>query len=185
MNRIEGAILSSFRAGIVAIRSDGTMAYINPIGAKILEGCSLREGENIHPRAAENVFFRVLSEALSMNYLPTRVEAELPGRDGERQSLGFTLSVLKEGWPGRDLRFLQRPDPRGDDRGEREPEAAAAHARADGGGAGPRDPAIRSPASVFTRAFFVPICPETRKLLSSVGMMSREIGRSNPSSGNA
>ena len=31
-----------------------------------------------------------------MNYLPTRVEAELPGRDGERQSLGFTLSVLKE-----------------------------------------------------------------------------------------
>jgi signal transduction histidine kinase len=93
---IEGAILSSFRAGIVAIRSDGTVAYINPIGAKILEGCSLREGESIHLRAAENVFFRVLSEALSMNYLPTRVEAELPGRDGERQSLGFTLAVLKE-----------------------------------------------------------------------------------------
>jgi signal transduction histidine kinase len=93
---IEKAILSSFRAGIVAIRSDGTVSYINPIGAKILEGCSLREGENIHPRAAENVFFRVLSEALSMNYLPTRVEAELPGRDGERQSLGFTLAVLKE-----------------------------------------------------------------------------------------
>ena len=96
MSHIEGAILSSFRAGIVAIRSDGTVAYINPIGAKILEGCPLREGENIHPRAAENVFFRVLSEALSMNYLPTRVEAELPGRDGERQSLGFTLSELKE-----------------------------------------------------------------------------------------
>jgi len=96
MHQIEGAILSSFRAGIVAIRSDGTVAYINPIGAKILEGCSLREGENIHPRAVENVFFRVLSEALSMNYLPTRVEAELPGRDGEKQSLGFTLSVLKE-----------------------------------------------------------------------------------------
>lgn len=96
MNHIEGAILSSFRAGIVAIRSDGTVAYVNPIGAKILEGCSLREGENIHPRAGENVFFRVLSESLSMNYLPTRVEAELPGRDGERQSLGFTLSELKE-----------------------------------------------------------------------------------------
>jgi signal transduction histidine kinase len=96
MHDIEGAILSSFRAGIVAIRSDGTVSYINPIGAKILEGCSLREGENIHPRAAENVFFRVLSEALTMNYLPTRVEAELPGRDGERQSLGFTLAVLKE-----------------------------------------------------------------------------------------
>ncbi|RJP23603.1 MAG: hypothetical protein C4529_03920, partial [Deltaproteobacteria bacterium] len=85
MNDIAGAILSSFRAGIMAIRSDGTVAYINPIGAKILEACSLREGENIHPRAGENVFFRVLSEALSMNYLPTRVEAELPRRDGERQ----------------------------------------------------------------------------------------------------
>jgi signal transduction histidine kinase len=96
MDTIAGAILSSFRAGIVAVRSDGMVAFINPIGAKILEGCSLREGENIHPRASENVFFRVLSEALSMNYLPTRVEAELPGRDGERQSLGFTLSVLKE-----------------------------------------------------------------------------------------
>ena len=32
-----------------------------------------------------------------MSYLPTRVEAELPGRDGERQNLGFTLSELKEG----------------------------------------------------------------------------------------
>lgn len=97
MKEIEGAILSSFRAGIVAIRSNGTVAYINPIGAKILEGCSLQAGESIHPRAGENVFFRVLSEALTMNYLPTRVEAELPGRDGERQSLGFTLSELKEG----------------------------------------------------------------------------------------
>src|SRR5512140_252519 len=96
MNHIEGAILSSFRAGIVAIRSDGAVTYINPIGAKILEGCPLREGESIHPRAGENVFFRVLSEALTMNYLPSRVEAELPGRDGERQSLGFTLSELKE-----------------------------------------------------------------------------------------
>ena len=64
---IERAILSSFRAGIVAIRPDGTVVYINPIGAKILEACSLREGENIHPRAGENVFFRVLSEARSMN----------------------------------------------------------------------------------------------------------------------
>ena len=93
---IEKSILFSFRAGIVAIRSDGVVSYINPIGAKILEGCSLKEGENIHSRAGENVFFRVLSEALSMNYLPTRVEAELPGEDGERQSLGFTLAVLKE-----------------------------------------------------------------------------------------
>ena len=58
MSEIESAILSSFRAGILAIRSDGTVSFINPIGAKILEGCSIREGENIHPRAGENVFFR-------------------------------------------------------------------------------------------------------------------------------
>ena len=45
-----------------------------------------------------------------------------------------------EGKPGRHLRLLQGPDPRGDDRGEREPEGAASHARADGGGTGARDP---------------------------------------------
>jgi len=35
MNEMESAILSSFRAGILAIRSDGIVSYINPIGAKI------------------------------------------------------------------------------------------------------------------------------------------------------
>ena len=97
MANIEKSILSSFRAGIVAIGQDGTIAYVNPIGAKILEASPLREGENIHDHAGENSFFRVLSESISMNYLPTRVEAELPGKDGDRQFLGFTLSDLKEG----------------------------------------------------------------------------------------
>jgi signal transduction histidine kinase len=97
MSSIEKAILSGFRAGIVAIRMDGTVAYINPIGEKILKACALRSGENIHHRAGENSFFRVLSEALEMSYLPSRVEAELPGPDGERQSLGFTLAELEEG----------------------------------------------------------------------------------------
>ncbi|NNG47662.1 MAG: hypothetical protein HKM86_11180 [Deltaproteobacteria bacterium] len=94
---LETAILSSFRAGVVALRLDGTVAYVNPIGAKILEGCTLTEGENIHLRAGENSFFRVLSEALSLHYLPTRVEVELPGTDGDRQNIGFTLAELKEG----------------------------------------------------------------------------------------
>ena len=97
MQSIEKSILSSFRAGIVAIGRDGTVSYVNPIGAKILEACPLREGENIHDHASENSFFRVLSESITMNYLPTRVEAELPGKDGDRQFLGFTLSDLKEG----------------------------------------------------------------------------------------
>ena len=96
MPSIEKSILTSFRAGIVAIGQDGTVDYVNPIGAKILEGCPLKEGENIHPRAGDNSFFRALSEAITMNYLPTRVEVELPGKDGDRQYLGFTLSDLKD-----------------------------------------------------------------------------------------
>jgi signal transduction histidine kinase len=95
--RLESAILSSFRAGVIALKLDGTVAYINPIGVKVLVGCMLREGDNIHLRAGENTFFRVLSEALAMHYLPTRVEVELPGKDGDRQFIGFTLSELKEG----------------------------------------------------------------------------------------
>ena len=39
---LETVILSSFRAGVVALRLDGTVAYVNPIGAKILEGCVLK-----------------------------------------------------------------------------------------------------------------------------------------------
>lgn len=94
---LEKAILSSFRSGIVSLKMDGTVAYVNPIGLKIMEGCVLEEGENIHLRAGENSFFRALSEALSMHYLPARVEVELTGRDGDRQHIGFTLSELKEG----------------------------------------------------------------------------------------
>jgi len=93
---IGDSILSSFRAGILAIRMDGTVTYINPIGEKILKDCALRMGENIHPRAGENSFFRVMSEAIAMSYLPTRVEVDLPGVDGEHQNLGFTLAELKE-----------------------------------------------------------------------------------------
>jgi len=94
---LENAILSSFRAGVVALKLDGTIVYVNPIGAKILEGCPLTEGEIIHLRAGENPFFRLLSEALTLYYLPARVEVELPGKYGDRQFIGFTLSELKEG----------------------------------------------------------------------------------------
>ena len=175
MDSIEGAILASFRAGIVAIRSDGTVAYINPIGAKILEGCSLREGENIHPRAGENVFFRVLSEALSMNYLPTRVEAELPGRDGERQSLGFTLSELKErdGRVGicaffKDLTHVEMTE---------ESENLKQRLLMLGQMAAGLAHEIRNPiASIGVHASILRShLAGNEKLLSSVGMMSREI----------
>lgn len=93
----ENAILASFRAGIIAMQLDGTVAYINPIGEKILEFSPIRAGDNIHHRAGENQFFHILSQSISMNYLPTRVEVELSGKDGESQYLGFTLSELNKG----------------------------------------------------------------------------------------
>ena len=175
MSEIENAILSSFRAGILAMRSDGTISFINPIGAKILEGCSIREGENIHPRAGENVFFRVLSEALTMSYLPTRVEAELPGRDGERQDLGFTLSELNEGGKRvgicaffKDLTHVEMTE-ESENLKERllmlgQMAAGLAHE-------------IRNPiASVGVHASFLRShLTGNEKLLSSVGMISREI----------
>jgi signal transduction histidine kinase len=94
---LETAILSGFRAGVLAVRSDGTVEFLNQIGSRILEGSPLAIGDNVHDKANFNPFYRPLSDALSMNYLPTRIETELPGKDGDPLILGFTLSELKDG----------------------------------------------------------------------------------------
>lgn len=96
MVNLESSILSCFRAGILVIDQDGVVIYFNTIGAKILEGSGLKLGDNVHARAGENSFFRVLSESISMHYLPSRVEVEVPGGDGDRLFIGFTLSELQE-----------------------------------------------------------------------------------------
>ncbi len=94
---LEQLILGCFRAGIVAIGTDGKVTYLNAIGRKILAGTGLKEEECVHTRAGENAFFRVLSESLTMNYLPTRLEVDLSGKDGEHQFIGFTLAELRDG----------------------------------------------------------------------------------------
>ncbi|HEY5996720.1 MAG TPA: histidine kinase dimerization/phospho-acceptor domain-containing protein, partial [Candidatus Deferrimicrobiaceae bacterium] len=94
--KLESAILSGFRAGIIALRTDGTIDYVNPIGSRILEFNPIAIGENIHDKSGANDFYRLLSDSLSMSFLPTRIETELPGKDGDRQVLGFTLAELKD-----------------------------------------------------------------------------------------
>jgi len=95
--KLEADILKCFRAGILVIDLSGQIVYINEIAMKILEGFGLGVGENLRSKAGENAFFRVLVEALELRYLPTRMEATLPGRDALQRSIGFTLAELKDG----------------------------------------------------------------------------------------
>lgn len=95
--RWESTIISGFRAGIIVIDRAGIVAYINPIGSRILEGSPLSVGDRIQDKAGENSFFWMLCEAISLDYLSTRVETYLSDRNGESMRLGFTLSELKEG----------------------------------------------------------------------------------------
>jgi signal transduction histidine kinase len=94
---LESTILAGFRAGIVSVASDGTVTYVNPIAHRILGIHALEPGDSIHEKSRDNDFFRVISDSISLNYLPARLEVELTAGDGEHRTIGFTLAELKEG----------------------------------------------------------------------------------------
>jgi len=95
--KLEADILKCFRAGILAIDLSGQIVYQNEIATKILGGIYLKPGMSLRIMAGENPFFRMLVEALDLQYLPTRMESIIPGREGAHRSIGFTLAELKEG----------------------------------------------------------------------------------------
>jgi signal transduction histidine kinase len=95
--KLESEILRCFRAGILAVDLSGTVVYVNEIAGKILNVFAVQEGENLRARSGENAFFRMLVEALELRYLPSRLELDLPGRDGSHRFIGFTLSELRDG----------------------------------------------------------------------------------------
>jgi len=94
--RLEADILKCFRAGILAIDISGNVMFVNDIATKILNHHAVEVGDSLRSRVADNAFYRFLMESLDLKYLPSRVEIELPGRDGSPRSIGFTLAELKE-----------------------------------------------------------------------------------------
>ena len=97
MNYIEKAILSSFRAGVLAIDLHGKIIFVNEIAKKILTNFPVSIGENLRGRAGENALFRFLLESIDLQYLPTRLEISLPRVEDTPRSIGFTLAELREG----------------------------------------------------------------------------------------
>ncbi len=93
---LETDILKCFRAGILVIDLAGEILYLNDIAVRILDPYAVGVGDNLRARATDNAFFHVLIESLELRYLPTRMEATLPGRDAMKRSIGFTLAELKD-----------------------------------------------------------------------------------------
>ena len=97
MNYIEKAILSSFRAGVLAIDLHGKIIFINEIAKNILTNFPVSLGDDLRGRAGENALFRILLESIGLQYLPTRLEISLPRVEDTPRPIGFTLAELREG----------------------------------------------------------------------------------------
>ncbi|MGA8752592.1 two-component system sensor histidine kinase NtrB, partial [Candidatus Deferrimicrobium sp.] len=95
--KIEQQILSSFRAGVLAIDLQGKIIFVNEIAKKILTNFPVGIDENLRGRAGENALFRFLLESIDLQYLPTRLEISLPSVEDTPRSIGFTLAELREG----------------------------------------------------------------------------------------
>lgn len=84
------------RCGIVAIDREGRLVMINDLGLQILEtdrapapGLPIREALRDQPQLAQ-----VLAESFVMTSLPNRAELDLDLGDGDRKTIGFTLSMI-------------------------------------------------------------------------------------------
>ncbi len=97
MNNIEKGILSSFRAGVLAIDLQGKIIFVNEIAKKILINFPVGLGGDLRGRVGENDLFRILLESVDLQYLPTRLEISLPRVEDTPRSIGFTLAELREG----------------------------------------------------------------------------------------
>jgi len=94
---LETEILKCFRAGILVIDMSGVVVYRNEIAKKILSIDLVDVGGNLRYSSAKNAFYRMLLESLELKYLPSRMEAVLPGKEGRtNRMIGFTLAEFKD-----------------------------------------------------------------------------------------
>ncbi len=91
-------ILNSLRCGILSVSLDQKITAINEIAMRILD----LEGVDYIGRSIEEVFhnqeqlLQVLREACQMKNLPSRAEMELLVKDGAEQTVGYTISFIRQ-----------------------------------------------------------------------------------------
>ncbi len=161
----------------------GQIVYQNDITTKILGGVSLKPGMNLRSITGDTPFFRMLVEALDLQYLLTRMESIIPGREGtrpvDRVHPGGTEGRRTE---VRNLRVLQGPGPRRDGRGKPRSRRPPPSPGADGCRSGARDtePDREHRGPLRIAAVPVPGGPEDSFLHLPYGARDREGGIHHP-----